>query len=98
MEGGWGRAHEVVAAVADGEMVEFFEGDAALTLADVAWDRVVDGAVRDQQGALLALSLAIDFNTDDRKHEPFVAARIRRKHLVELRVAIDAHVIVFAHA
>ncbi len=28
--------HEVVAAVADGEMVEFFEGDAALTLADVA--------------------------------------------------------------
>ena len=45
--GAW-VAYEVVAAVADSEMVEFFKGDATLAFANVAWDGVVYRAVSDQ--------------------------------------------------
>ena len=67
---GWveGTAHEIVAAVADGEVVNFFQRNAALTLADVAGDCVVNGTVGHQQSAFLALALAVHFHADNGKN------------------------------
>ena len=63
-----GGTHEVIAAVADSKVVKFLKGNAALALAYVARDGVVDGAVRDHQSALLANALAVDFHADDGKN------------------------------
>ena len=63
-----GGTHEVIAAVADSKVVKFLKGNAALALAYVARDGVVDGAVRDHQRALLANALAVHFHTDDGKN------------------------------
>ncbi len=90
--------HEVVAAVTDSKVVKFFKGYAALALAYIARHGVVDGTVRNHESALLALALVIDFNTQDGKNQPFGATRIGCKHLEELRIAIDAHVVVLGVA
>ena len=71
-----GQAHEIIAAVADSEVVKFFEGDTALTFANVAGNRVVDGAVGNQQRALLALALAVHFDANDGENKSFVSSRI----------------------
>ena len=63
-----GGTHEVIAAVADSKVVKFLKGNAALALAYVARDGVVDGAVRDHQSALLVLAFAVHFHADDGKN------------------------------
>jgi hypothetical protein len=97
---GWveGTAHEIVAAVADGEVVNFFQRNAALTFADVGRDCVVNGTVGHQQGALLALALAVHLDSDDGENQPFVSTGIGGEHFVKLRVAIDVHVVVLTHS
>ncbi len=90
--------HEVVTAVADGEVVQFLEGDASLTFANVAGYGIVYRAICNEQGTLLALALTIDFDTDDGEHQSFVAARVGGEHLLEFGISVDAHIVMLTHA
>ena len=79
-------------------VVQLVEGDATLALVNVARYGVVNCTVGDDESALLALALAVDFHADDGEDEALVAAGVGGQHFLEFRVAGDVHVVVLAHA